>query len=315
MKREAFGHAKFRLIARDLKIPIFAAYGLAASIWNTTGVRFPRGDIGRLTNEEIAAEIDGYEGDGERLVEVLIARRLLDRHDEHRLVVHDWPEHADGHVHAYLAKRGLFFANGEEPRLPHERFDGPTRARIRAEYRAKSAEPHGRAAESSGSNPRVAPEATGDLPSMPVPVPVPLRSDQETTEFQDSTVAASSRGDDPPKASTGSARATAARRGKLSHFVPDDFVLTQAQIEYATKQGLSPAEVPLELEKMRDHEFRDPHSDWDRTWKRWVRTAVARQVGPGGGRARGAPPPGRFLTAAEQSEASFDAAMEVRRGN
>jgi len=112
MKREGFGHAKFRLVARDLGIPVYAVYGIMESLWHTTALRFPRGDIGRLTNEEIAAEIDGLEIDGDRLVAVLIARRLLDQHPEHRIVVHDWSEHADDTVHYKLARAGVTFADG-----------------------------------------------------------------------------------------------------------------------------------------------------------------------------------------------------------
>jgi hypothetical protein len=174
VKREAFGHAKFKLVARDLRVPMFGVYGLLESIWNTTAVRFPRGDIGRLTDEEIAAEVDGlevFEITGERLVAVLVSRRLLDRHPEHRLIVHDWPEHADSHVHAHLAKRTWLFADGSKPRLPHDRFNAAARVRIKAEFEAQSQRASrtspGPARDASGTRP-------GRVPAMPVPVPVPV---------------------------------------------------------------------------------------------------------------------------------------------
>lgn len=197
MKREGFGHPKLRLAARDLRLPMCTIYGIMESLWYATAVRFPRGDIGRLTDEEIGAEIDGLELleiNGAQLVEVLVARRLIDRHPEHRLVVHDWPEHADSHVHAYLAKRVITFADGSLPRLPHDLFNAATRERIRAQYEAKAAE--GRrnpsldhpadapqeAAEvpdesqlgpdRSGTSPDFPGTSPEPVPAMPVPVPV-----------------------------------------------------------------------------------------------------------------------------------------------
>lgn len=183
MKREGFGHPKFRLAARDLGIPLCALYGIMESLWYATAVRFPRGDLGRLTDEEIGAEIDGLEMlaiSGERLVEVLVARRLLDLHPEHRLVVHDWSTHADSHVHAHLAKRIWLFADGTVPRTPHDLFNAAARERIRAQYE-KTAESHRksedcgtRVRDSSGTSPDESRTSPGQVPAMPVPVPVPV---------------------------------------------------------------------------------------------------------------------------------------------
>lgn len=185
MKREGFGHPKMRLAARDLRQPLCTVYGIMESLWYATAVRFPRGDIGRLTDEEIGAEIEGLEMlaiSGERLVEVLVTRRLIDRHPEHRLIVHDWSTHADSHVHAYLAKRLLLFADGTIPRTPHDLFNAATRERIRAQFdqitgkcpaqQENRQDGEDGVPDSSGTSPDQSRTFPGQVPAMPVPVPV-----------------------------------------------------------------------------------------------------------------------------------------------
>jgi hypothetical protein len=50
--------------------------------------------------------------------------------------------------------------------------------------------------------------------------------------------------------------------------------LTQERIDIALSIGLSPDEVAIEWAKLGDHEFRDPKSDWTRTWRTWCRNAI-----------------------------------------
>lgn len=115
MKRESWAHPKLKLAARDLGISLCHMRGVMGSIWMFTSMSFPRGDIGRMSNEEIAVAID-YDRDPEELVRVLVARRLLDEHAECRLYVHDFSEHADDTVHYKLARAGLSFMDGAKSR-------------------------------------------------------------------------------------------------------------------------------------------------------------------------------------------------------
>lgn len=170
MKREAYNHAKIKLLARDLGIPLPYARGIVNSVWMVTAVSYPRGDIGRLTNEEIAIAID-YPDDADKLIDSMVKRRLLDESEECRLIVHDWHEHADSYVHAALAKRLVIFANGQPPRIPHEAFDSQARARIKAQFEAKYP---GCFREDSGRTPGENGKTPGELPSLPEPVPVPV---------------------------------------------------------------------------------------------------------------------------------------------
>lgn len=116
MKREAFDHPKLKLLARDLSISLSHARGIVVSLWVLTGISFPRGDIGRLTNEEIAVAID-YPGDPDELIAILNKRRLLDELSDCRLYVHDWHDHADALTHRRLVRANEVFANGYTPNL------------------------------------------------------------------------------------------------------------------------------------------------------------------------------------------------------
>jgi len=118
MKREAFNHPKILLAARDLGIWPGYFRGLLLGLWHLAGTNFPRGDVGRLSNEELAVAMDcPPEIDPDQLVEVLVKRRLLDAlpQSEGRLYVHDWHEHCDDYTRQKLRNRGQVFANGAQP--------------------------------------------------------------------------------------------------------------------------------------------------------------------------------------------------------
>lgn len=116
MKREAFNHSKIKRLARYLQVPVWGARGICESIWIVTEREAPRGDLGKLQNEDIALAIDWTE-DPERLISALFHADLLDESEEHRIIVHDWSEHAPDGVHSRLAKAGVLFADGKRPKF------------------------------------------------------------------------------------------------------------------------------------------------------------------------------------------------------
>lgn len=189
VKREAFDHPKFRLCARDLRISMSHMRGIMESLWHVTATNWPRGDVGRWSNEEIAVAID-YDGDADELIAALTKRRLVDASDEHRLVVHDWPQHADSYVHATIARRGLYFATGEEPRLSHDLFNASTRDRIRVEYARRRAVPSAEDPGAAPEAPRTIPAEVRDesgtgpglVPAIPVSEPVPTKEEDTGDE-------------------------------------------------------------------------------------------------------------------------------------
>ena len=132
MKREAWGHRKYAKLARCLGIDESWAVGIVESLWRCTDQEAPAGDIGKLSNEDIACAIH-CSLDADRLVEALISARWLDRHPRFRLVIHDWPEHCEDAIHRRLARSHLFFTDGSRPHL--ERLEKRYRAECEEFYR------------------------------------------------------------------------------------------------------------------------------------------------------------------------------------
>jgi len=64
-----------------------------------------------------------------------------------------------------------------------------------------------------------------------------------------------------------------------SRRAPVDFVLSAELIEFGVGLGLSRGGVAFELAKFRDYEFARPRSDWDATFRNWLRTEAQRQNG------------------------------------
>lgn len=139
MKREAVHHSKMKRLCRKLDIPLWQAVGLLESIWHITARQTPCGNIGKISDEDIAIAID-YHQDERRMITALVETGWLDRNNQHRLVVHDWPDHADDGIHMKLARAKQFFirqdATGETileaPKL--SRLESRERDSIRAFY-------------------------------------------------------------------------------------------------------------------------------------------------------------------------------------
>jgi hypothetical protein len=108
MKREAINHTKMKRLCRKLDVPLFQGVGLLELLWHTTARQTPRGNIGRLPDDEIALALD-YRGDDTVLIEALVWSKWLDRSDEYRLIVHDWFDHAEDGVHMKLARAKQYF--------------------------------------------------------------------------------------------------------------------------------------------------------------------------------------------------------------
>lgn len=94
MKDETLQLLKFKSLKRRLKLRTWQAVGLLESLWLLARQNCRLGDIGRFSNEEIAAEIE-WEGDADEMIAILVDVRWLDiAPAPYRLVCHDWPENA-----------------------------------------------------------------------------------------------------------------------------------------------------------------------------------------------------------------------------
>ena len=110
MKHKTPDSMKFKRLMRRLRDSKRGVSGLLTLLWIAVQNNAKRGDIGQFSNEEIAIEVD-WEGDPDELVEALVETEWLDVHPEHRLVIHDWHEHAPGYIHAWIKSQNTTFAN------------------------------------------------------------------------------------------------------------------------------------------------------------------------------------------------------------
>jgi hypothetical protein len=108
VKREAPSNSKMKRLCRLLDIPLYQAVGLLELLWHLTAREATRGDIGKLSNEDIALALD-YRGDENMLIDALVRTHWLDENSEHRLVIHEWHEHADEAVKKRLTRSGRTF--------------------------------------------------------------------------------------------------------------------------------------------------------------------------------------------------------------
>jgi hypothetical protein len=145
------------------------------ALWHVTAEHAPAGDVGRLSDDDLCDELYWDQDPGE-LVEAFVRAGVLERHPDHRLVVHGWSEHADNALRHKLRRAGATFWDGETP------FN---RARTAAQQDESPTE-HGQTATDHEESPPV-----GDAPrsdeiepaSNQCQQPVPATSDQRPTEL------------------------------------------------------------------------------------------------------------------------------------
>ncbi len=126
MKRGTPDHPKTRMLQSKLGVKRWEAVGILESLWHFAAQYAKRGDIGKWSNEEIAAAIE-WEGNPDELVAALVASKYLDESSEFRLLVHDWETHADqtvaradevkklGFAKEKLANPSIIPANASQP--------------------------------------------------------------------------------------------------------------------------------------------------------------------------------------------------------
>lgn len=112
-KRGTFTITKFKRLYMALKVPEYAAAGLLEMLWHLTAKEAPAGNIGKLDDEDIALGV-GWDGEPQALIDALVSAKWLRRHAVHRLVVHDWSEHADDATKKLIARKGLVFADKDD---------------------------------------------------------------------------------------------------------------------------------------------------------------------------------------------------------
>jgi len=104
---------KFKKLQRLLGCSKRETAGVLELLWIATQNNAKRGDIGKFENLEIAIECD-WDGDPDEFVESLVVCGWLDRCSTHRLVVHDWSQHAPRYIHAWIKSQNTTFATPEK---------------------------------------------------------------------------------------------------------------------------------------------------------------------------------------------------------
>ena len=171
MLRRAHTSPKLKRLKRHLGIPQCMAVGVLECLWHMAATEAPRGDIGRWSNEEIAVALE-WPGEADELVDALVECRWLDRDPRHRLLVHDWSEHADRNVRRMSVVRERGFLEPVGTKME------PVGTRM-APNRSKGGQ-FGTRSEPVGTNPRLharsrarggRPEARGQRPEAREPKP------------------------------------------------------------------------------------------------------------------------------------------------
>lgn len=113
MKRGTPDHWKMRELARQMKIPDRYALpwsnGTMERLWHYVAKYHPQGDVGKSPDWAIAEACGCPKSSAKVFVDALVNAKWLDRDSRHRLIVHDWHEHADDSVKKTLKNRGLPF--------------------------------------------------------------------------------------------------------------------------------------------------------------------------------------------------------------
>ncbi len=108
MKRGTPRNPKVLHLANLLKVKVPTAVGYLELLWHFTAEFAPQGDIGRFDDKWIEAALF-WTGRPGFLIHCLTVTRWLDSHSSHRVIVHDWHDHADDSVRKRLNRASLQF--------------------------------------------------------------------------------------------------------------------------------------------------------------------------------------------------------------
>lgn len=156
-------HPKFAELKAILGQPKGPVAGWLEMVWHFAGRFTPQGNIGKYSDVAIEAWVE-WTGEPGALIDALVKSKWIDRDSAHRLLVHDWPEHADKATKNALLRAKLPFCT---PGVRTEMHDVRTTG-------SETASP------SRLPVPVPVPES---LPE-PVPVPEPGRSVADTVDVR-----------------------------------------------------------------------------------------------------------------------------------
>lgn len=101
-------HPKFAELKAILNQPKGPVAGWLEMMWHFTGRFTPQGNIGKYTDMAIEAWVE-WNGEPGALIEAFVKAGWIDRDPVHRLLVHDWAEHADKATKNALGRSKIAF--------------------------------------------------------------------------------------------------------------------------------------------------------------------------------------------------------------
>jgi hypothetical protein len=135
MKLQALDHPKTLDFAARLNVSRPTAIGHLELFWHFVAKHAPRGNIGKFPDGAIARACD-WLGEPEEFLKSLLKSGFLDGSDEHRYLVHDWPEHCPNWVRAQLQKlKQSFYVVDSHSRTPS--YDGTKEGSLSPSTRAR----------------------------------------------------------------------------------------------------------------------------------------------------------------------------------
>ncbi len=171
-------HPKFAHLKTILRIPKAYALGCLEGVWHFTSRFTPQGNIGKYSDAAIEAWLE-WPGEPGVLVSALCESQWLERNDTHRLIVHDWYEHADDTVNTDLARKCLRFATGELPK------SGRLNQYERDRFKQWAATSQPELSQVPASLTEVSATAPKPVPvPVPVPDPVPVPVPEAAPDFE-----------------------------------------------------------------------------------------------------------------------------------
>lgn len=105
MKHKTIGHPKLDELKERLGVRRPTAVGYLEMLFHFAAQYTPRGNIGKYSDRRIEAALE-WSGKAGALVAALLECNWIEEHPEHRLIIHDWAEHADQHTRRRVARMG-----------------------------------------------------------------------------------------------------------------------------------------------------------------------------------------------------------------
>jgi hypothetical protein len=173
VKRTAFNHTKTKRLMRILGVRHYTAVGVLELLWKLAADETPTGNIGKLSDDDIAAFID-WDGDPSALIHALVECRWIDEHPLHRLIIHDWADHCEDSVDMWVARHGLLYADGKPAR--GNRLSREERDKYAETVRTRAQESH-----------KTTQNATSGALPLPLPPPLPCGRKPTASEVSKET--------------------------------------------------------------------------------------------------------------------------------